>query len=92
MSRKRIERNKKVRVTSLDQLSRAEFSGEYIRLKVYENDHKKILDIWLDLILKVKYSKILIFRANLYNLFFSLKNTKMGYLLLFLTYFDNFDF
>ena len=75
-------------MNSLDQLSIA----EYIRLKVYENDHKKILDIWLDLILKVKYSKILIFRANLYNVFFSLKNTKMGYYLLFLTYFDNFDF
>ena len=52
-----------IRVTSLEQLSVAEFSGEQTRLKVYENGHKKVLGIWLDLVLKVKYSKILIFKA-----------------------------
>ena len=30
---------------------------------VYENGHKKVLGIWLDLVLKVKYSEILIFKA-----------------------------
>ena len=51
------------RVTSLEHLSVAEFSGEQTRLKVYENGHKKVLGIWLDLVLKVKYSEILIFKA-----------------------------
>ena len=51
------------RVTSLEQLSIAEFSGEYTRPKVYEKGPKKVLSIWLDLVLKVKYSKILIFKA-----------------------------
>ena len=51
------------RVTSLEQLSVAEFSVEKTRLKVYEYGHKKVLGIWLDLVLKVKYSKILIFKA-----------------------------
>ena len=31
--------------------------------KVYENSHKKDLGIWLDLVLKDKYSKTLIFKA-----------------------------
>ena len=31
------------RVTSLEQLSVAEFSGEYTRLKVYEYDRKRVL-------------------------------------------------
>ena len=74
------------RVTSLKQLSIAEFSGEYTRPKVYENGQKKVLGIWFDLVLKVKYSKILIFKAILLcqksaeslPIFFSLKNTKMG--------------
>ena len=50
-------------MTSLEQLSLAEFSGEYTRPKVYENGRKYVLDIWLDLVLKVKYSEILIFKA-----------------------------
>ena len=45
----------RVRVTSLEQLSIAEFSGEYTR--------PKVLGIWFDLVLKVKYSKILIFKV-----------------------------
>ena len=72
-------------MTSLEQLSVAEFSGEQTRQKVYGNDHKKVLGVWLDLVLKVKYSKILIFmpffyvnnQPNLYD-FFLLKNTEMG--------------
>ena len=51
------------RVTSLEQLSLAEFSGEYARSKVYENDHKNVLGIWLDLVSNVKYSTILIFKV-----------------------------
>ena len=42
------------RVTSLEQLSLAEFSGD-------ENDHKNVVGIWLDLVSNVKYSTILIF-------------------------------
>ena len=45
------------RVTSLEQLSVAEFSGEYARPKVYENGLKNVLLIWLDLELKVKNVK-----------------------------------
>ena len=33
--------------------------------KVYENDHKKFLSISFDLVLKAKYSKIMIFKAIL---------------------------
>ena len=51
------------RVISLEQLSIAEFSGEKTRPKAYENDHKKVLGIWFDLVLKVKYSTILIFKV-----------------------------
>ena len=50
-------------MTSLEQLSLAEFSGEQTRPKVYENVHKKVLGIWFDLVLSVKYSKILIFKV-----------------------------
>ena len=42
------------RVTSLEQLSLAEFSGEQARPKVYENDHKNVQGIWFDLVSKVK--------------------------------------
>ena len=49
----------RLRVTSLEQLSLAEFSGELVRPKVYENDHKNVLGIWIDLEGKVKYSTIL---------------------------------
>ena len=45
------------RVTLLEQLSIAEFSGEYARPKVYENGLKNVLAIWLDLELKVKNIK-----------------------------------
>ena len=44
-------------MTSLEQLSFAEFSGELIRPKVYENGPKNVLAIWLDLELKVKNVK-----------------------------------
>ena len=47
------------RVTSLEQLSLAEFSGELVRPKVYENNHKSVLGIWMDLEWKVKYSTVL---------------------------------
>ena len=43
------------RVTSLEQLSVAEFSGEQASPKVYENGHKNVLGIWIDLEQKVKY-------------------------------------
>ena len=43
-----------IRVTSLEQLSVPEFSGKWTRPKVYENCHKTVLAIWLDLVLKVK--------------------------------------
>ena len=43
-----------IRVTSLEQLSVAEFSGEYTSSKVYENGHKNVLAIWLDLLSNVK--------------------------------------
>ena len=42
------------RVTSLEQLSVAEFSGEKARPKVYENGHKNVLVIWLDLVSNVE--------------------------------------
>ena len=41
-------------MTSLEQLSVAEFSGELARPKAYENGHKNVLAIWLDLVLNVK--------------------------------------
>ena len=46
-------------MTSFEQLSLAEFSGEKVRPKVYENGHKNVLGIWIDLEGKVKYSTIL---------------------------------
>ena len=52
------------RWTSLAQLSLAEFSGELVRPKVYENDHKSVLGIWMDLEWKVKYSTILVFKSH----------------------------
>jgi hypothetical protein len=50
-------------VTSLEQLNIAEFSDEQARAKFYENVHKNVLGIWFDLVLKVKYSTILIFKV-----------------------------
>ena len=41
-------------MTSLEQLSVAEFSGELAMPKVYENGLKNFLAIWLDSELKVK--------------------------------------
>ena len=52
-----------VRVTSLEQLSLAEFSGELARPNVYENSNKNVLGIWIDLKWKVKYSTILVFKV-----------------------------
>ena len=43
------------RVTSLEQLSVAEFSGEYANPKVYENGHKNVLAIWFHLVQLNKY-------------------------------------
>jgi hypothetical protein len=61
---------------------------------------KKVLSIWLDLVLKVKYSEILILKViflcrksgGSLQKKISLKNTKMGDKLLLIAYFDNFDF
>jgi hypothetical protein len=52
--KKKNKNNNNNRVTSLEQLSLAEFSGEEARPKVYENDHKNALVIWLDLVLNIK--------------------------------------
>ena len=43
-----------IRVTPLEQLSIAEFSGDQARPKVYENGHKNALVIWFDLVSNVK--------------------------------------
>ena len=43
------------RVTSLEQLSVAEFSGQEARPKVYENDNKNVLRIQFDLEFKVNF-------------------------------------
>ena len=45
------------RVTSLEQLSLAEFSGEYARPKINENEHKKVPGIWFNSVMKVKICK-----------------------------------
>ena len=42
------------RVTSHEQLSLAEFSGECARPKVFENGRKNVVGIWFNLVLKVK--------------------------------------
>ena len=52
-----------LRVTSLEQLSVAEFSGEQVRPMFYEKGHKKVLGIWFYLLLRVKYSTIRIFKV-----------------------------
>ena len=85
--------------TSLEELSLAEFSGELVRQRFYENDYKDVLRIWFDLVWKVKYNTILIFKviflcqksARSLWILYSLENTKMGEQFLLLTYFDNFD-
>ena len=41
-------------MTSREQLSVAEFSGEQARPKVYKNVHENVLAIWLDLVLNIK--------------------------------------
>ena len=51
------------RVTSLEQLSSVEFSGEWARPKVYENCHKFFLGIWFNLEWMVKYSTIQVFKV-----------------------------
>ena len=55
-------------MTSHEQMSAAELT----RPKFYEKGHKKVLAIWFDLVLKVKYSKILIFKP----IFLSQKTTE----------------
>ena len=50
-------------MTSLEQLSLAEFTDKWARQKVYENSHKKFLGICLDLVWNVKCSTILIFKV-----------------------------
>ena len=50
-----------IRVTSLEQLSVAEFSDEYAKPKAYENDHRKVLGIWFYVVLKVKLWEYFIF-------------------------------
>ena len=47
-------RNTPTRVTSVEQLSLAEFSGEQATPKVYETDHKNVPGIWMDGDSKVK--------------------------------------
>ena len=49
-----VVKERNTRVTSLEQLSLAEFSGEYAGPKVYEKDHKSVLGIWIKWDLKVK--------------------------------------
>ena len=51
------------RVASLEQLSLAEFSSGSVWPKVYENGHKNVLGIWINLERKVKYSTILVFKV-----------------------------
>ena len=46
-----------IRVTSLEQLSVADFSGEKARPKVKENDHKNVPRIWFNSVMKVKICK-----------------------------------
>ena len=71
-----------IRVTSLELLRVVEFSGEQARPKVYGNGLQKVLGIWFDLALKVKYSTILffkeIFTMNLYDFFFFIDEYKNG--------------
>ena len=50
-------------LSDLEQLSVAEFSGGQVRPKVYENGLKNVLGLWFDLVLKVKYGTILIFKV-----------------------------
>ena len=67
---------------------------------MYGNGQNNVQGTWIDLVLNVKYSEILIFKAIfLYQKSAeslqkknSLKNTKMGDKLLLIPYFDNFDF
>ena len=43
-------------MTSLEQLSFAEFSGELIRPKVYENGPKNVLGIWFLILITVIFN------------------------------------
>ena len=49
--------------TSIEQLSLAEFSGELVRPRFYENGSKDVLRIWFDLVLRVKFNTILILKS-----------------------------
>ena len=57
-----------IRVTSLEQLSVAEFSGEQARPKVYENEHKNVPGIWFDSVTRSKFAKIRVFKVDNFNL------------------------
>ena len=50
-------------MTSLEQLSLVEFSGELGGPIFYEDNHKNVLGFWIDLEWKVKYSTILGFKG-----------------------------
>ena len=69
-----------------------------VRLKDYENGHKKIyvfsktICYWRSNIAQFWFAKYSMSKISRIFTFFSSKNTKMGDSLLLLTYFDNFDF
>ena len=50
-------------MTSLEQLSLVEFSGELGGPIFYEDNHKNVLGFWIDLEWKVKYSTIQVFKV-----------------------------
>ena len=51
-------------MTSLEQLSLAAFSSGSVRQKVYENGHKNVLGIWIDLEQKVKLGTFLALKVE----------------------------
>ena len=76
------------RVTSLEHLSVAEFSGEKARPKIYENGHKNVLDLVLNVKIwapfkKVNYIRIQCYqnmvlrKVNLPFLYFSMKKSML---------------
>ena len=58
-----------LRVTSVEQLSLAEFSGEQTRPKVYENGHTNVPGIQMDSVTKVKFAKIRVFRVDYFEFY-----------------------
>ena len=51
----------KNRVTTLEQMSVADFSGDKARPKVYKNGRKNVLAIWVDLVSNKSLSPIFVF-------------------------------